>query len=118
MARPLGTVFVAGHREPVRVWNVLGRADGTRPERKAALADFARALDLFADRRFAPACELLERVLTALPDDRPAQTYLDLCRQGAALPPGEDLQPQDATDKGAAQIACPWQSPPVTDSAP
>ena len=34
-----------------------------------------------------------ESVLDAIPDDRPAHLYLDLCRTHEAEPPGEDFSP-------------------------
>ena len=94
LARPLGGVTIAGFREPVRVWQVLGHADERANEHRKALADFARAIDLFDQRRFQDALELLQQVAGVLADDQPTQIYLDLCRRHLAGGGDQDLRPE------------------------
>ena len=89
-ARPLGRVLVAGLAEPVNVWEVLAPADGGPSELPKALDDFARALELLTGRNFEAAAEAFERVQDLLPDDRPTQLYLEVCRQCAAHAPDEN----------------------------
>jgi hypothetical protein len=54
------------------------------------MGDFARAMDLLAGRNFAAAAEIFERLQGLLPDDKPTQIYLEVCRQYVAHPPDEN----------------------------
>jgi len=108
LARPLGRVFVVGIREPVEVWEVLGRRDGTEIVQQSALADFTRAVQLFREHDFAGASELLEKAQEVLGDDRPTQIYLELCRECASHPPEEGWRPECPTGDGIVQIAGSW----------
>ena len=93
IARPLGGVTVAGFQEPVPILEVVRRAEGAPPELISAMADFAKAMDRFAQRDFAATQELLVGVLKILPGDGPSRMYLDLCRKGLAGATG-DLRPE------------------------
>jgi len=104
-ARPLGRVYVAGLSEPVRIWEVLGAAEDGSPELRAALDDFAAAVDRFEARDFEQAERRLRRVLAAFPDDRAAQVYLDLCRQEAAG--AVDEQPRPSKADGVVRVVRP-----------
>ena len=90
VARPLGKVIVAGKNEPVEVWDVLAGAEEAPDEFQKSFADFARAVELMTDRKFAAVAELLEAVLKVVPDDRPAQIYLQRCKDYLAAPPARD----------------------------
>ena len=70
--------------------------------------DFARAMEMLADRRFAPAAELLERVGGVLYGDRATNIYLTLARKLAADPPAGDWQGLDINSDGVVSIAAPW----------
>lgn len=89
-ARPLGKVLVAGRAEPVNVWEIPAGAEAAMPELSKALGEFAQAVELLAGRDFAAAAGMFERVQTLLPDDKPAQIYLEVCRQYLAHPPDEN----------------------------
>jgi adenylate cyclase len=88
-ARLLGKVLVAGLAEPVNVWEVLAPADGEPGELPKALDDFTQAVELLASRNFEAAAETFERLRELLPDDKPTQLYLEVCRQYVAQPPDE-----------------------------
>lgn len=88
-ARPMGRILVAGLEEPVNVWEIPTGAAGATPELPKAMGDFAQAMELLAGRNFAAATEILERLQGLLPDDKPTQIYLEVCRQYAAHPPDE-----------------------------
>jgi hypothetical protein len=94
----------------VEVWEVLGRRDETEIVRQSALADFTRAVQLFWERDFAGASELLEEAQEVLGDDRPTQIYLELCRECASHPPEEGWRPECPTGDGVVQIAGSWHT--------
>ena len=89
-ARPLGRILVVGKNEPVSVWNLLCRAEQAPAEQVQAAADFAHALDLFFHQEFSQAARTFQAILDRLGEDKPAQIYLDLCRQYEADPPPAD----------------------------
>jgi len=109
LARPLGRVFIVGVSEAVRVWHVLGRVEAIGEDLKPALADFARAMDLFIGEDFAGALALLEKVAPALGNDAATLYYADLARQCAARPTGDETWRPVHTTQGVARIALPWQ---------
>jgi len=110
LSRPLGEIFVVGRREPVRIWEVLGRADGATMELRQAMAEFADAMALITQADFAAAAERLERISNILPGDRPTQVYLDSCRRCIARPPDAQHAPQPADGDGTVRIS--WPSRP------
>lgn len=90
LARPLGRVIVVGKTEAQVIWNVVAPAEEAPAQVKEAMGEFAAGIDLYAERDFAAAAERFRSVLSALPDDRPAEIYLALCEQHLAAPPPED----------------------------
>ena len=93
LARPLGQVIVVGKAEPVGVWQIEGPTAGASDATQQAFGDFAGGVELYANAQFTAAAAAFESVLDAIPDDRPAQLYLDLCRTHEATPPGDDFSP-------------------------
>jgi len=93
LARPLGRLVLPGRPAPLSVWEVYARTRASG-EVSQAFADFARAVDLLAKRKFEAAAELFEGAAPALGDDKPTQIYLELCRAFAARPPSDDWTPQ------------------------
>ena len=89
LARPMGGIVVVGKAEPVGVWNVICPMAAASDDLRAAVADFARGVELFARRGFAEAVEAFEAVLARRPADRPSELFLSLCRQYLAAPPPE-----------------------------
>jgi len=106
IARSLGKVGIVGVREPVKIWQVIGRAETAREGLKDAAGSFGRAMDLLAERKFSDAMALLERVLTAMPDDKPARIYLDLCRECIGNWPAADWPGKTVNEEDVTLIAC------------
>ena len=87
LTRRLDRVKVIGIQEPVRIHEVV--------ELKAEASDalyeqiylFHKALDLFEKRNWQDAGKTFEQVLKVAPKDRPAQVFLDRCRQFRDYPP-------------------------------
>ena len=90
LARTFGEIFVPGRVEPVKVWNVLGAADGGAPQMPEAMAEFTRAVELMERRDFAAAAKVFEGITKLLGDDRPTRTYLELCRGFVGKPADAD----------------------------
>jgi len=109
IARPLGRVFIVGVSEAVRVWHVMGRVGAADKELASALADFARAMDLFIDRDFTGALALLDKTAPAMGNDAASRYYADLARQCADRPVDDETWRPVHHTKGVARIALPWQ---------
>ena len=58
------------------------------------------AIECFKERKYAEAVELLGACLVAMPGDKPTAHYMDLCRQGLSIPPGQDPVPTPLRRKG------------------
>ena len=91
LARPLGPVQLTAHAAATRTWDVHpGPAGASRVE---AYDDFARAVNLFARRKFQAAAEIFEHVAATLANDAPARIYLARCRACLAAPPDDNWNP-------------------------
>ncbi len=89
-ARELDLIRVVGRREPVRVYELLGRK-GELDSGRAELAERYRdALAAYRAQRFEAALEGFQQVLELDPDDGPALTYVDRCRVFLEAPPATD----------------------------
>ena len=90
LARPLGRVQLTAHAAATRTWEIHPADDDARAE---AYDDFARAVNLFARRKFQAAAELFEQAAAALGDDAATQLYLARCRACLASPPDDSWDP-------------------------
>jgi adenylate cyclase len=88
--RCLDLVAVKGRAEPVRVYELLGRAGSAPPERQAMLARYERGVALYQSRRWAEATALFEELAAGAPDDGPIALYRRRARQLLEQPPGSD----------------------------
>ena len=109
LGRPMGRVYVTGQARPLWIWEIVGQGDKLDPKLRDALADFTRAIEFFKQRQYAQAAELLEACQQAMPDDKPTAIYLELSRQGQALPADKDPTPAKSGAKGVDRIALPWE---------
>ncbi len=109
LARPLGKVLVTGQREPVILWNLLGRDGETTDEQHQAVAAFREGLANFEMKDFTAATASFLRVLDLLPADTPAKIYLDLCNTCQSEPTILDTPGyQTRSGKGVDTILWPW----------
>ena len=88
--RFLDLVAVKGRGEPVRVYELLGRAGSTPPERRQILTRYERGVALYRSRRWAEATALFEDLAAAAPDDGPVALYRRRARELLEQPPGSD----------------------------
>jgi adenylate cyclase len=88
--RELDLVAVKGKEQAVGVFEVLGLAGELPPELSQRRRDFAGALELYRQGRFADAAAGFEAILAAAPEDGPARTFGGRCRQFQETPPPAD----------------------------
>ena len=89
-ARELDLIRVVGRREPVRVYELLGRKGELDPGRAELAERYRDALAAYRAQRFEAALEGFQQVLELDPDDGPALTYVDRCRVFLEAPPATD----------------------------
>jgi adenylate cyclase len=94
LARPMGKILLVGIDEPVSVWNPLAMRDALGADKRTAMeqacSQFARAVELFAARKFATAEELFLASGKIFCDDRACQVFAGLCRDYIAKAPAPD----------------------------
>jgi adenylate cyclase len=88
--RELDLVAVKGKEQAVRVFEVLGLAGELAPEIIRRRREFAEALALYRQGRFAEAQAGFEALLADDPEDGPALTFAARCRHFQEAPPPAD----------------------------
>ena len=88
LMRPLGQLHLPGRDEPQAVWEICTDL-AAGEDALGAYADFARAVALFGQRKFAAAGELFDSVGEALGADRPSELYAARCRTLHETPPDD-----------------------------
>lgn len=88
--RSLGGVRVKGRREPVPVFELLGRRGQVAPETLAYAEAFAEAVAAFQQRSFAEAAERFAVLLDRRPGDLAARLYRDAASAWQHAPPAKD----------------------------
>jgi len=90
--RLLDRLLVVGKTTPVEVYEVLGRAGKTPPDKLDAARWYEEALRAHWERDWDRALELLEKALAACPGDAPSQMLVLRIRNYKEAPPPEDWQ--------------------------
>jgi len=88
--RELDLVAVKGKEQAVRVYEVLCLAGELSPEQIRRRRDFAQALELYRQGRFAEGQAGFEALLADDPGDGPARTLAERCRRFQEAPPPPD----------------------------
>jgi adenylate cyclase len=88
--RFLDLVAVKGRAEPVRVYELLGRAGDSAAERQRLLARYERGVALYHARRWEEATALFDALAAAAPDDGPIALYRRRAHELSREPPGSD----------------------------
>ena len=88
--RFLDLVAVKGRAEPVRVFELLGRAGDTPPERRELLARYNRGVALYHARRWEEAMARFDELAAAAPHDGPIGLYRRRAHELLEEPPGSD----------------------------
>src|SRR6267378_55716 len=91
IARELDVLIVAGRTEPIRVYELIGLANGAVARDRVDLVDcFTKGLELYRRRRWLPAIEQFETTLRHFPHDYPSQLYIERSKAYLVSPPPDD----------------------------
>ncbi len=85
--RVLDLIRVKGRQEPVRIYEILGPAQGPEPELAVLMAE---ALERYLARDFGGALAVLERLSARHPGDVPARLLAERCTRFLKEPPAPD----------------------------
>ena len=88
-AREMDLVRVKGKREPVRIYELIGKGPPTS-NAKALIEHFGNALLLYRQQRWDEAIAAFDHVRTEIKlDDGPSSMYIQRCQELKLAPPGE-----------------------------
>jgi adenylate cyclase len=88
--RVLDRVAVVGRREPLCVYELVGRRGTLPPDVLARLARWDEAITLYRARRWKEAASLLDELQAADVEDGPLAVYRQRVAMLLEHPPGED----------------------------
>lgn len=88
--RELDTIRVVGKSEPVTVYELLARKDQSTQKVSDLMAEFERGLSLYKQHEFGAARLAFQQCLEIVPDDGPAEVYVDRCEEFMGNPPLPD----------------------------
>lgn len=88
--RELDSLRVAGKREPVRVFELLGLRERLPAEAVHGVTDFEQGLAHYRQRDWDGTEAAFERCLKLNPSDRPGTLFLERIRQFRQQPPADD----------------------------
>jgi adenylate cyclase len=86
--RELDRLRVPGKEEPIRIYEVMGRAGELSEDAQQRRTAFERALSLYRDQRWGEAEAAFDEILDRWPEDGPAIRYRTRAkdREGTTLP--------------------------------
>jgi adenylate cyclase len=90
VVRPLGGVQVKGRRQPVPIYELLGRTGEVADELREYATDFGQAVVLFQQRQWPAARAAFEACRQRRADDLAAERYLEAIAGFGAHPPPDD----------------------------
>ena len=90
ICRELDLLAVKGKNKPVRVFEVIDRADEIDQRTSELVERFGKALAIYREHEFSTALIEFNRVLEFDPGDGPAALYVDRCKHFIAEPPNSD----------------------------
>jgi adenylate cyclase len=91
--RELDLIRVKGKLQPVALYELVASRDtpeGSAPDLDERLEMFAQGRACYRERRWQDAQIIFERLLEQWPEDGPARTYLDRCREYLVAGPEEN----------------------------
>ncbi len=85
--REVDRVAVKGKETAVGVYQPLGLKDSLASEESALSEEFAGALEVYRQEKFAEAAVLFQKILARHPGDSPSQVFLERCQDFQTNPP-------------------------------
>jgi len=85
--RELDILLVRGRKQPVRVYEVLGRTGETTPGREELWRRYREGLEYYRQRRWEAGIHAFSAGLAIDGDDHPSSTYLRRCKHYLTNPP-------------------------------
>ena len=89
-AREIDTITVAGKTEPVRIYELMGRAGELESTRDELRVLFAQGLAAYRSRDWSAAQTAFESCLCKIPDDGPTRVFLERIAHLGHAPPAAD----------------------------
>jgi adenylate cyclase len=91
ITREIDLIRVKGKNEPVRIYEVLARAnDGLPDDMKSVLEHYSSGLEAYKEKKWETGAREFQRAIDVRADDGPSQTYLKRCREYLESPPPDD----------------------------
>ncbi|MBF0421383.1 MAG: CHASE2 domain-containing protein [Magnetococcales bacterium] len=88
--RVLDTVRVIGKKEPVTIYQLLGKKGEVTGKLAELLQHYNAGLERYRARQYKEAIGLFEKALAVIPDDGPSSTYVERCKEYLDNPPPAD----------------------------
>ena len=88
VTREVDWVKVKGKTQPVRIFELIAEGQ-VASEKQAMLKHFARGFELYHERKFQEAIDVLKEALKIEPDDAVSQLYVERCQDYLKEPPPE-----------------------------
>lgn len=88
-ARELDLLRVVGKKEPVRVYELLGRKGEVEPLKMDAMKLYRQGIEDYSKMEWDAAIDLFKRALSLNGDDGPCRVYIQRCEEYKAAPPPE-----------------------------
>ena len=89
-AREVDLIRVVGKREPVRIYELLGKKGEIDATMKQTLPFFIEGYELYKKREWNKSAEFFEKVLAINSEDGPSLTYFERCITFQVHPPSDD----------------------------
>ena len=88
--RKLDSLRVVGRDEPVRVYEILGRAGEVAEKKMEVVEMYQAGLGLYKERQWTEAISTFENGLQIDPLDGPCRVFMERCQEYMQAPPPED----------------------------
>ncbi|MEO5329878.1 MAG: CHASE2 domain-containing protein [Magnetococcus sp. THC-1_WYH] len=88
--RVLDTVRVIGKKEPVIIYQLLGKKGEVTGALAELLVHYNAGLEQYRARKYQEAIGHFEKAVAVIPNDGPSKTYLERCNEYLINPPADD----------------------------
>jgi adenylate cyclase len=90
LCRPLDIVTVKGSKQPLEIFELIGRRDELSEEIQARVENFQKGLEIYYSRRWEEAKKCFAEFLDCFPNDKPAQIFFNRATIFSRNPPPEN----------------------------